>query len=229
VAEGFGFVFLEPSLDGCAVIGRDLPEITCDFVAEGMAFSGLQRRLEIPFDWINRGQLIHGYEQSFHSTLQAFGRPPPSRVELTSGIDRRVRDGCLDFGALTVGLQESVLQRVGHGQPEMGVLQSANPWLCDSIRARDDALRAEAEKNAGIVKERYSLSVSGDRLAITYRHILDSPREPAIGHLENGDRILDTFLSNIEAILLDVYGTLLVSSSGEIGSADDLLHAGAFH
>lgn len=51
VAEGFGLAFLEPWLAERAVVGRDLPEITHEFQAEGVDPGGLYTRLEVPVDW----------------------------------------------------------------------------------------------------------------------------------------------------------------------------------
>jgi hypothetical protein len=194
LAEGFGFVFLEPCLAGRAVVGRDLPEITDDFKHEGMTFAGLQARVSIPVEWIDRNRLIDGYERSFNSTLQAFGQPLRSRLELATGIDHGVHDGCIDFGVLTSELQEGVLRKVCRSPQALDVLRSTNPWLCESIQSRDDAFRSEAECNAGIVNRRFSISVFGDRLVSIYRSILESPSEPTAGHLMHGDRILNTFL-----------------------------------
>ena len=54
VAEGFGMVFLETWLAGLPLIGRDLPEITADFMAAGLRWDGLAPALNVPLDWVGR-------------------------------------------------------------------------------------------------------------------------------------------------------------------------------
>jgi glycosyltransferase involved in cell wall biosynthesis len=52
LAEGFGLIFLESCLSRRPLIGRDLPEITNDFVQRGLTFAGLQPHWPIAaFDW----------------------------------------------------------------------------------------------------------------------------------------------------------------------------------
>jgi putative hydrolase of the HAD superfamily len=50
----------------------------------------------------------------------------------------------------------------------------------------------------------------------------------AIEPLPTGESASLRPLHNIEAVLLDVYGTLLISSSGEIGNGDDVAYSAAF-
>ncbi len=49
VQEGFGMTFLEPWLVGTPVLGRDLPYVTEDIKAEGVALNGLYKAFMVPF------------------------------------------------------------------------------------------------------------------------------------------------------------------------------------
>jgi hypothetical protein len=48
IQEGFGLAFLEPWLLGKSITGRNLPEITRDFVQQGISLSGLYSKLQVP-------------------------------------------------------------------------------------------------------------------------------------------------------------------------------------
>jgi putative hydrolase of the HAD superfamily len=50
----------------------------------------------------------------------------------------------------------------------------------------------------------------------------------AIEPLPTGESASLKPLHGIEAVLLDVYGTLFISSSGDIGTGDDVAHSAAF-
>ncbi len=52
-AEGFGMVFLESWLCERPLAGRNLPEITADFIAAGLRLDGLYDRLEVPTSWFD--------------------------------------------------------------------------------------------------------------------------------------------------------------------------------
>ena len=58
LAEGFGLVFLEACLSQRPLIGRDLPEVTSDFVQRGVTFTGLHSRVDVPVAWLGRQEAI---------------------------------------------------------------------------------------------------------------------------------------------------------------------------
>ena len=64
--EGFGYAFLEGWLRGKLVVGRDIPEVTRDFVVEGMNLRHLYR--EFDADAVNR-------------TAKLLARPPRKLIE----------------------------------------------------------------------------------------------------------------------------------------------------
>lgn len=195
VAEGFGFAFLEPNLAGRVVIGRDLPEITADFVAEGLTFGWLRERMQIPKVWIDRDWLQEGYAQSFNSTLQAYGRTPLNCSELRAGIDAKVQEDCFDFAALTVDLQASVLRRVAGNRYDKEVLLEKNPWITESICSDNDVSQCEVIRNDNIIRQSYSLSQSGARLASIYHQITKVDRIMSNDRLKYGDRMVSDFVN----------------------------------
>lgn len=195
VAEGFGFVFLEPCLAQRVLVGRDLPDITRDFVAAGMTFAGLKPRIDIPVDWLGQKELLDMWQHRFNSTLQAYGRPAMSRPELEANVAGKLRRGSVDFGDLNADFQERVLRKVCAGQGEREILLTSNPWLRDAIMGHDSEFAAEAEANAQIVRNAYALEPAGRHLSDIYRAIMDAPREPFVGAPVHGELILRAFLN----------------------------------
>ncbi|MEM7792249.1 MAG: hypothetical protein AAF546_12670, partial [Verrucomicrobiota bacterium] len=53
ITEGFGLAFLEPWLFGKPIYGRDLPPITADFKAKGIALETLYNHVSVPKDWVD--------------------------------------------------------------------------------------------------------------------------------------------------------------------------------
>jgi len=195
LAEGFGFVFLEPCLAHRPVVGRDLPEITGDFVARGVSFAGLRPRVEVPAEWLGRAALLDMLRRGFNTTLEAYGRPPARDKDLEAGLDAKLRDDCIDFGDLDAALQERVVRRVREDRRAQQTLLASNPFLHDAIATHDREYAAEAAANAAIVKDAYSLQVSGQRLCEIYRGVIDSPRQEPLGSPQEGQRIVDAFLN----------------------------------
>lgn len=195
VAEGFGFVFLEPCLAERPLVGRDLPDMTRDFVAAGLTFSGLQPRIDVPVDWVGAAELLDMLQHSFNGTLQAYGREPLSQRALEVGLEEKLREGCVDFGDLTADVQELVLRKVCGEGAARKLLLLRNPGLRDTLASQDNSLAAEVSRNSDLVRSEYSLEVSGRQLSKVYRSVMESPRTPPRAELVHGDRILNSFLN----------------------------------
>ena len=188
VAEGFGMVFLETWLADRELMGRDLPEITQDFTAAGLDLSRLNRRLDIPADWLNLPQARETLLEGFRQTLAAYGRTEPA--DLVEQVDAKLRAETIDFGDLDEGLQTSVIDRV--------VREKRKGDITD-FRGREDtdspeAIAARVEANAQVVRRDFSLLPSGKRLAAVYDAILNSPRDGDLQPLARPGAILDRFL-----------------------------------
>jgi glycosyltransferase involved in cell wall biosynthesis len=195
LAEGFGLVFLESCLSQRPLLGRDLPEVTGDFVQHGVTFAGLRSRVDLPIDWLGRQELLDMFARTYGSTMNAYGRHALAQRDLEEGLDAKTRNGFVDFGDLDAALQERVLRRVCSDTHGLEALLATNPWLRDAVAARDAEYFAEAEKNAAVVRSEYSLEVSGRRLSQIYHAVMASSRQGPLGALTGGERILDAFLS----------------------------------
>ena len=194
VAEGFGMVFLEAPLAGRPLIGRDLPEITADFVAAGIRLDGLRPGLTVPLDWVGEDCFRSALEAAYLRAQAAYQQPPAAGAELGRDIDRLIDHGQVDFGILSSGLQRHVIQLVHSQADRRDRLLELNPWIAraltlDSIGASDTIRR-----NVEAVRGEFSLEVSGTRLLDLYRSLEASPRSDQVDPLPDGPCILDSFL-----------------------------------
>ena len=195
VAEGFGLAFLESCLSERPVIGRDLLEITSDFVQRSIMFAGLWSRLDVPLEWIGRDEVLDMLERTFNSTMQEYSRPLLPRRDLAAGLDAKMWNGHIDFGDLDAALQERVLRTVCGDSRCLHQLLDINPWLRSAITNYDAEYGNEADQNAIAVRRDYSLHSIGLQLSNVYRATVAEPPRHASSVLPFGERILDAFLS----------------------------------
>lgn len=193
VAEGFGLVFLETWLAGKTLVGRNLPEITADFVAAGLRLEHLQPRLNIPVDWIGAARWRHAFAQAYRETLARFGRPLPAAEALSPAVEHLLANGLVDFAALSSEQQQQVVQQAAESERRRQQLLARNEWL--AVGLADAAEPAEAvAHNASVVRAAYSCAACGGRLRELYRKVAASPRSGDVQPLPRAGRILDEFL-----------------------------------
>jgi glycosyltransferase involved in cell wall biosynthesis len=193
VAEGFGLVFLESWLAGKSLAGRDLPEITSDFVAAGLRLDELDSRLVVPLDWVGSSRWQRAFQQAYAETLARFGRPGPSPAVFRDALDELSRDGWVDFAALPSGLQQNVIELVSRSSKRRHQVLARNPRIAsilDAVPPSQDTII----HNAQVVRSAYSLAACGQRLVNLYRDILSRPSDIGVRPLAGSERILDEFL-----------------------------------
>jgi glycosyltransferase involved in cell wall biosynthesis len=193
VAEGFGMVFLEAWLANLPLAGRDLPEITADFVQTGLQLPGLANSLQIPVDWIDRVEFTRDLWQIYCQVLTSYKRPLPSEEDFGRQAAAFWSEGRLDFASCSARLQASIVERVAGGAAARDELIQMNPTVYEAIVTDPRRLADLIDSNAQVVREQYSLASAGNRLRAVYGTVLDSAR----GELEppaNGSSILDAFL-----------------------------------
>lgn len=192
VAEGFGMVFLESWLAGRPLLGRDLPEITCDFADLGIRLDWLRPQLRVPLQWVGMGTFRRTILEAYHRTLEAYGhREPP---DLPALLDARTEGGLVDFADLDETLQQQVLRIVcGSRQDRRRVLQ-CNGWIERALSIRRDEVSEVIEANVQAIRRHYSLVPSGRRLLDLYRQVAASPRAEGLQPPPDGGRILQEFL-----------------------------------
>jgi len=184
VGEGFGLAFLEPWLIGRPLAGRDLPEITCDFTADGIDLSGLYRRLPVPLEWVDAHALRQRLEQALAAAASAYGRGREvDDLERAWGaaVDTA---GRIDFGRLDEEAQEQVLRQIRADPCAGAALQDTTPPLADT-----GALLA---RNRALVERHYLLDGYRRRLEAIYQTLL-AETTAKIADRADGDALITRF------------------------------------
>lgn len=194
VAEGFGMAFLEPWTLETPVCGRNLREITGQFIGDGLELSACYERLDLPLAWLGEERVRRAAESGLARNLAAYGRTPESG-DLERVLGAWLQDGRVDFGRLDEPMQEEVLTRV--------VRQQAQAELISPSRLPQLATLAEPlVKNRDILHAQYSLAQYGERLEGMYRQVASASVTPC-GQLD-GEVLLDRFLTPERLSLLRV-------------------------
>lgn len=165
VAEGFGLAFLEPFAAGRPVLGRNLPEITLDFINAGIDLDALYDRLSVPCDWVDAGILREKATAALRAMRLAYGLkcgPADADRALQS-----MRSGdTIDFGRLDEELQAVIVRKIGKA-PEL-----ARHMKPATLEARFPA-NGVIGRNRELVLDRYGPARYAQRLAALYRLVLD--------------------------------------------------------
>ena len=191
IAEGFGMVFLESWLAGRNLLGRNLPDITADFVESGIQFPCLYPALQIPVAWVGQDALRASLGEALRMVLEDYGAIATVKQE-TERIESLIQSECVDFAMLSSALQEKVVTRAHSDPTARAELAERNPVLKQAIApAGDDAV---VRRNADAVIAHYSLEACGKRLLSLYDQVRQSETESELETLPFPERILSTFL-----------------------------------
>jgi len=193
VAEGFGMVYLEASLAGKQLIGRNLPEVCADFLKAGMRFPGLLETMAIPADRIDLEELKRSHLHRIKDLRAAYGLPPEGPKK-TQTVDSCFLGNTIDFGRLELKGQMDFLRRVKAEADLRKFLRALNPIVQSFGAISEEALRRTLKNNRQVITEHYSPAVIGQQLSDVYQSLLSSvpskvAREPAIA-----GAILDRFV-----------------------------------
>lgn len=199
VAEGFGMVFLEAWLAGRPLLGRNLSDITADFVEHGLQYEDLYERISIPIEWIGEEAFRVSLAQSFEAALEQYGRADQLEERFDEHYDELIDFGTLgqgtvDFASLTVELQRQVIVMVAQSASHRDELLQTNRGLQRAFLANAQACSDEISHNASVIRENYSLEVFGKRLRQLYENILAGLSDGEVAGPASGEKILDTFL-----------------------------------
>ncbi|MBK5932084.1 glycosyltransferase [Halochromatium salexigens] len=170
VGEGFGLAFLEPWLIGRPLAGRDLPEITADFSAEGIDLGGLYQRLPVPLAWLDASALRQRMDTALAATARAYGRVRDGddlARAWAAAVDDQAR---IDVGRLDEVAQAEVLRHL-----------RADPTARSALDATTPPLAADADRiayNRAVVEREYLLDGYRRRLEVIYRALLAAPSAP---------------------------------------------------
>ncbi len=197
VAEGFGMVFLEAWFAARPLMGRDLPEITADFVKAGVRFDHLQPTMQVPVDLVGKDVLIEKLQLVYSKVLAAYDLDPPGSSIMKRQFEELIVDGNIDFAILPRELQASVVENVANRAAIRRRVLDLNVWISAAL---DADIRSEADTishNASVVRESYSLAECGHRLRRVYGDVLNSPAEAEIHPPAAGEKVLASFLAPV--------------------------------
>lgn len=105
ISEGFGLTFLDPAFLKKPLIGRDLPEITRDFVP----FGTLYQHIPISLEALPR--LKDHFCAQVRSTMSAYGRPVEEQDLEKAWLEYSSHNEA-DFGNLPEALQREVIENI---------------------------------------------------------------------------------------------------------------------
>ncbi|MBV8228751.1 MAG: hypothetical protein JO329_02090, partial [Planctomycetaceae bacterium] len=177
------------------LVGRDLPEISADFVAAGMRFNGLRPRLSVPLEWVSRSAFSESLTRLYASCLQSFGRAAADPTTLAAQVEESVSDGTVDFAMLDPALQRLVIGRVRDDEGRRRRLLDLNPWMEHSLDRSGASSEDVVRQNAEAVRRTYALDSFGPQLRDLYRTIAGSPRSDPLKSLTQPRRVLNAFLN----------------------------------
>lgn len=192
IAEGFGMVFLESQLVERSLMGRDLPEITTEFRKAGMTFTGLHEQVLVPLETIGTKAVRASLAAMHRETCQGFGAQPLTDADLASEIEHLTMDGVIDFARLTTDQQATLIEQVVRDPAVRKQVRQSMAGLATQLAGEID-FGDEIQANAQVVRDVYSPSTIGQRLACVYDTIMASPIQEAPA-IENSDALLQHFL-----------------------------------
>jgi len=161
IAEGFGMAFLEPWLAGRPLRGRDIPSVTRDFRAAGLKLGALYPAIPVPLAWMGRDRVEAVVETSVRQTCSAYRIPcEPDFARLAIGSV--IQGSAADFGRLDETLQREII--IGLAEGRFSRSEIARP-----------ATEIDVAHNHALVREKFSLSAYGHRLAGVYARLAAAP------------------------------------------------------
>ncbi len=179
IAEGFGFVFLEPWLANKPLVGRNLPEITADFTKHRLDFSSLYDRLPVPLlsdQWNIQNEFLQTLETKLRASCNAYGRPCDMIEKARSAL---IQNNAVDFGILDEKMQRKIIRAIKNEPSQL-------PFnLGDSTSV--------IAKNRVITETVYNLETYGRQLLSIYQNLQNT--KPGTLSYANQEKLLDAFLA----------------------------------
>jgi len=196
VAEGFGMVFLEAWLAGRPLVGRNLPEITADFLASGVRFPWCYDHLQVPLAWIGEDHFRREILSSYRSVCASYGVEPGSERALQRQVDAMTENGMVDFAFLPFTMQVAVIRRArDNPTAARQVLEREPPMDWEPSDFDGCRVREILASNAEAIRQHYSPKTAATQLTAVYRSVAASPQAGEMAPLSTGNSILQYFLN----------------------------------
>lgn len=183
--EGFGYVFHEPWLAGKAVVGRDIPRVTRDFINAGLQLQHLYRHLYVPFTWLEElwPEILDCYVEKIIAMHEEMALPTPDEEQLRDCItsrkiveivsESRPRIKMIDFADLNLSGQLHIVRKMISRPENLAGLHYDYPGMevdrisCGPIFPDE----ATIEHNKRIICEKYSLPAQAGLLKKIYSEL----------------------------------------------------------
>ncbi|MCA9261716.1 MAG: hypothetical protein KDA61_21005, partial [Planctomycetales bacterium] len=185
VAEGFGMAFLECWLAGKPLGGRNLPEITDDFVELGVDLTSLYERVATPIAWLDRDLHVELLGVAVQTIYAAGGEVSPSRKKIEEILDSQINEGTIDFARLPTALQTTVIELVCRDSSCRNEFASLNPDFLSEGTPGVEAVAA----NAKIIERELAPGKIGAQLAQSYAGLLATDACDTVERLPHGLQI----------------------------------------
>lgn len=192
MAEGFGLAFLESWLMNRSLAGRNLLEITAEFVEEGIDLAGLYDTLTVPLEWIGEEAFRNAIADRLQHSRRAYGRDT-AEEDVAHAVRAAVAGDRIEFGRLDEAFQEIVIRRVRTSR-------LARSEINPSRLIRINNATAQIQANRRCIETRYGLTQYRERLMGIYTDMLNAADEDATTLAPNA--VLDQFLSPARYALL---------------------------
>lgn len=231
VAEGFGMPFLESISHSKPLIGRNIPHLTAAHRCNGIENPLLYDKILIPLDWIDL-TILETYLQTTLERNHRFYHLPLTAERISTTLGAMLLDGLVDFGNLPEPLQqaciETIFERSNRDVPlvvQQGATSGLAAWLENALAQRQPHASPEALAPYSLAE--YQKSIEALYQSITtqiptsVRHlprskILASYLQPANFHFLLSAPEPPAPALKFRAVIFDIYGTLLIASSGGI-------------
>jgi hypothetical protein len=168
ITEGFGFSFLEPWLFERWVWGRKLPDICCDFEANGVRLDHMYTELNVPIGWVGLEGFFEKWNRAIRNACKLFDiQIEQDRIQ--SAYNSITADGTVDFGLLNEDYQRQVILRLLSDKAHLQDLLKLNPFLSKTGKGRNEKDIVKINRRAVI--RNYNMSLYRQKLLTTYEAV----------------------------------------------------------
>lgn len=181
--EGFGFAFLEGANRGRPLLGRNLNDVTSDFIEAGFPGADLYDQFLVPIDIRVREQMIAKGRQFAKKQGRLLGLNNSTVDRFSEEVETIFSNNAVDFGFLELS-QQLDLTALLQGEDFPSDLKSLNPRAAEpAVFPPDFAKRVE---------EQFGLQSHGSGLIATFECLFTKEsQEESAGNVS--DRLLDLY------------------------------------
>ena len=181
--EGFGFTFLEGANRGRPLVGRNLRDVTSDFVDAGFPATALYDEFLVPMDGQRRKEMIRRGKLFAQEKGRLLGLNRSTVDRFGEEVEEIFSRSAVDFGFLELS-QQIALARLLRGEGLQGELKLLNPKAVEPAEFPPDFPER--------VEERFGLESHAENLTRTFHRIF--ARENQEVNITNvSDRLLDLY------------------------------------